>query len=436
MKRSLYGVTKAEVDKFVEENRAVRDWLSKYEWHTEYVYGRVLCRFFKWLRMVEDPDLGLPIQLSARELLNEQIILRKSNRIEDRRKHLRRVLKFSRDNPDFRELSDGWKYVMYIVIKNFYDFHEVPLTTDQGVFGKRNSRKRRKQITLADVKQVLGTLQQRERTILLIMLQSGMEIGAVLNKFSWMWPQIKPQLYPGAQRVKVEFDDRKGNNFSYFTYFSKDAIQELRKWLIQRRHIVKSLQEQGKSIPESVLGGQPIFVTNFGTPYTPNNFYSIIYYYQTRCRGRLKNFVSHQFRKLFKTEASLPERGIDRDVVEFMMGHANSIGSVGGTYDKTPEIHEEVIENEYCKLEKYLNIYSMPPREILTHREMEQQDIERFTDKLLKDPRFLEGILDFLGENMNMVRPDGSSVPLKTVATPKGIMLQRPESHKLEKAKK
>ncbi len=106
------------------------------------------------------------------------------------------------------------------------------------------------------------------------------------------------------------------------------------------------------------------------------------------------------------------------------MGHVNSLGNIGGVYDKVPEIHDEVIENEYRKLEKYLNIYSMPPREILTQRKAEQLDVDRFADKLLKHPKFLEKILDFLGENMNMVRSDGTSVPLKTVATPKGIILQ------------
>ena len=410
------------MDKFVNENELVQSWLRKYRGHTIHTYARVLCRFFKWLRV------KLDIQLSPRELLNEQIALRKSNRIEDRRKHLHRVFKFSRDNPDFKEMSDGRKYFLYIVLKNFYDFHEVPLTTAKGVFGRRNSKKRRKQITLADAKKIMGALPQKERTILLIMLQSGMEIGAVLNKFNWMWPQIKPQLYSGASRVKVEFDDRKGNSFPYFTYFSRDAIQELRKWLIQRRVIVETLKEQGKPVPESVQEGQPIFITKLGTPYMTNNFFAVINYYQKiRLKGRMKKFVSHQLRKLFKTEASLPERGIDRDVVEFMMGHVSSLGNMGGVYDKTPEIHEEVIENEYRKLEKFINIYSMPPREILTQREMEQQDIEQFTEKLIKDPRFLEGILDFLGEKMNIVRPDGSIVPLKTGA-PKGITLQRTNS--------
>lgn len=124
LRRSLYGVTKEEVDKFVEENAIVQSWLRKYRGQSEYIYARVLCRFFKWLRMVEDPGLELPVQLSPRELLNEQIVLRKSSRIEDRRKHLHRVLKFSRDNPDFKELSDGRKYVLIEDLLQVMEGHE------------------------------------------------------------------------------------------------------------------------------------------------------------------------------------------------------------------------------------------------------------------------------------------------------------------------
>jgi len=36
----------------------------------------------------------------------------------------------------------------------------------------------------------------------------------------------------------------------------------------------------------------------------------------------------------------------------------NALDSTGGVYDKTPEIHEDVIEKEYAKLEPYINIYS------------------------------------------------------------------------------
>ncbi len=418
--RYVYGVFKGDLERFVGENRVVRDWVGKYEERTGRNKARVLCRFFKWLRM----ERG--IHLSPREMLNEQIALRSSDSIEDRRKHLQLAMDFSRDNPDFRELSDRRKYYIFVTIKNFYDYHEVPLTNAKGVFGRRRKPKvKRKQITLSDARRILGALPQRERTILLIVLQSGMEIGAVLNKFNYMWPRIRPQLDAGASRVKVEFTERKGNSFSYFTYFSRDAVQELRKWLIQRQRILNQLREQGRFIPRSILEGQPIFITNQGTAYTEDNFFQTIVYH--RKKRRVKKFVSHQFRKLFKTEASLPERGIDRDVVEFMMGHVSSIGSMGGTYDKTPEIHEEVIENEYRKLEKYLNIFSVPPRDILTHREMEQHEMRLFTEKLMKDPKFVGRFLDFLGENLTVNSPEGK-IPLGHVVTPKTLTLQRPES--------
>lgn len=41
-----------------------------------------------------------------------------------------------------------------------------------------------------------------------------------------------------------------------------------------------------------------------------------------------------------------------------MTGHASGIGSVGGIYDRTPEINPRILETEYAKLEPYLNIYS------------------------------------------------------------------------------
>ena len=61
---------------------------------------------------------------------------------------------------------------------------------------------------------------------------------------------------------------------------------------------------------------------------------------------------------MFKTESSPPERGVNGKYVEFMMGHSGGIESVGGTYDRTPEIYSDVVEREYAKLEPYINIYS------------------------------------------------------------------------------
>jgi len=61
------------------------------------------------------------------------------------------------------------------------------------------------------------------------MLQSGMSIGDVLRKFNFQLTDISDRIKAGAERVKVHFDERKGNAFNYFTFISQDAIHELKK---------------------------------------------------------------------------------------------------------------------------------------------------------------------------------------------------------------
>ena len=341
MLSTVYGVTSREVEEF-KVFPSVRMWLGKFNERTAQERVYVLCRFFKWLRVVKGMDF------KPDELLNSQVELRGSRDVRARRQHLKWVLEHSRDNADFKDYSDNRKYEIFLTIKGFYDYHETTLTSAKNVFGQRRKRKnRRKQITLAQAKKIVSLLPQREKTVLLIILQSGMEIGAVLDKMNFMWDRVVGQVEAGKLRVKVEFEGRKGNGLDYFTYFSYDAVQELKKWLLIRERIVL---EHGEAV------GKPIFLTHQGTGYTINNYYQNIDYW--RRKKELPRFVTHQFRKLFKTEASIPERGVDRDIVEFWMGHNSKIASTGGIYNKVPEIHEDVVEREYMKLEPFLNIYS------------------------------------------------------------------------------
>lgn len=382
-KTTIYGVSRVEVDRFVEGSEVVAAWVGRYV--DKYENAHRLCRFFKWLRVVKG------VEVSPKEFLNELVRLRGSGDVEERQKYLRLVLEHTKFNSDFRDLGDLRKYGIFLSIKNWCEFNEVPLTTAKNVYGRINKRKsKRRQITLAQAKKIMSLLRQRERTVLIIILQSGMEIGAVLNKFNFMWDSIKPQLDAGGPRVKIEFSSRKYNNFPYFTYISSDAIQELRKWMIIRSRIMDELG----------LEKCPIFITRTGKVYTENDYFTTIDYYRKRgkpeLRRLLKGFVTHQLRKLFKTEASIPERGIDRNVVEFLMGHVNALDSMGGVYDKTPEIHEDVIEKEYMKLEPYINIYSgVSLRErglLIDEKEKKREGILNEFWNFLKDPGNREGL--------------------------------------------
>ena len=389
-----YGVSKREIDEFLDANPVVSGWLRKFRSSPEgglsgskLNKARILCRFFKWLRVVKNVDL------SPSELLDRQLRLRQSASVQNRQWLLKLVLEHSRDNPEFEGFAGGRKYDIFSSIKNFCDYHEVSLTTAKGVFGRKRKRKnRRKQIRVEELKQLLGSMSQRDRTISIIQFQSGMEIGAVLYKFNYMWhSQIQPQLDAKRHRVKIEFDERKGNDTPYFTFISRDAVHELRKWLLERQKIVDKLLADRKQLPRETVEGEPIFITSRGTPLRESQY---LRQFNKRMKGKV---VTHMFRILFESEAKVPSRGIDKDYIKFWMGHITDLDDAGGTYDRNPEIREEVVEEEYAKLEPYINIYSGVQRRPLSE---EDQVWMKFTDALREtlesDPDKMDALLKFV----------------------------------------
>jgi len=310
-----------EIVDFVKGNPCVKRWIGKYRLAARRGGGlsgsrlnkaRILCRFFKWLRVRKDLDL------TPQELLNVQLEKRQSTSVQDRQWLLGLVLEHSRDNPAFMNYADMRKYDIFMTVKSFCDYHEVVLTTAKGVFGrKRKKKNHRKQMALSGAKKILGKMNQRDRAICLIMLQSGMSVGTVLNDLNYMWHnQVKPQLDAGCQRLKIEFDERKGNGTWYFTYISRDGIQELRKWLEERKRIVEDALADGRAVSKAIVEGEPIFITSSATPLRSHRWGE-----QFSRRWSPKT-TTHMFRKLFKSEASVPDRGINRSYVEFWMGHS------------------------------------------------------------------------------------------------------------------
>lgn len=346
-RRLSYGAGSGAVKRFVDGTSAVREFLAKFDVDsgTYNRYSRDLCLFFNWLRQKKG------LKITPEEMLNEHLRRRASLQVEDRRWALKLALEFSRDNPDFKGESDSHKYLMFTAIKQFFAYHEADLTTSRAVFGKREKRKfKTKQFSTADAKKILGCLKQRERTVCLIQLQSGQGIGEVLNRFNFMFDYVDGCIKAGAERIHIDFDERKGNDFNYFSFISRDGIQELKKWFAIRNKWLKHAKTSSNAI----------FITRTGKPYTVQRFMGRYAEQTTKAGFRTGPFSvnSHKFRKLFKTESRPPERNVDQDCIEFMMGHLSGIESIGGIYDKTPELYAGVIEREYAKLEPYINIYS------------------------------------------------------------------------------
>jgi site-specific recombinase XerC len=312
-----------------------------------------LCRFFKWLRVVKG------LNVSPREFLDLHLRRRGADSVEERRWALRLALEYSRDNPDLRGRALHYRYsAWFLPVKMFCDYHEAPLTSINGFFPKRGRRKYEdKPFTVDFVKRILSVLSVRDRAVCMVMLQSGQSIEQVLNDVNMQADYVISQIKAGVERIRLDFKERKGNGFRYFSFISRDAIQEIRKWLPIREQWLKNV---------GMKDSKWLFITDSGKPLTPKLFHNIFRQKMIRhkLRERPYSVRTHCFRKFFEQEASPPERGINKAYVSFMMGHSTGDGSthrldvVGGVYDKGPWVYENAVEKEYEKLEPYINIYS------------------------------------------------------------------------------
>jgi integrase len=390
--RFKYGVDQGEVEAFVSGSPCAREYLAKFKGGGVYWgYARCLCMFFKWLRM----EQGL--SFSPEQFL-DTLDKKRSGARGERIWAKSLILAFSRDNPDLAGRSDRTKYLTYFIpLKGFCDYHELPITAARGIFGKVQKRKFTEPAFTVDfARRVLGALNQRDRAVGMVALQAGQSIGQVLGDISGMKDYVFNEIDAGKSRIRVDFPERKGNDYPYFSFISVDAIQELQKWRSQRNAIV------------SGLGHDPpwLFITKTGQQYTEEKFLTCFRERLTRHKiytGPL-SARSHMFRKIFEQEASPPERGISRLHVAFMMGHASSqslpIGKldlVGGVYDKSPFVNPRVVENEYAKLEPYINIYSMRPAgSTTTLSENGQRFFEKFEKVMDLHPEVSEKFEKFL----------------------------------------
>ncbi len=349
-RRYDYGVTRVEVDAFISENIGVKRFLGKYAESTRYNFSRYLCMFFKWMKLRKGLDLNPGEFL---QLLCEK---RQSTSVEDRCWGRNLVLEFTRDNPDLKGKSYSLLYgAMFKSINLFCKFHEVELTSAKGVHGEKKRRKYRPEAyTVALAKKVLGVVNQRDRAICMLGLQTGQSVTQVLDDINGQYEYIVRMISQGKCRIRFDFPERKANGFAYYTFCSVDAITELQKWLpIRKRWLI------GHQSPF-------LFIKRDGAKLTPEAWKSP-FRERLQRHGIYKgpySVIFHMFRKIFESEASPPDRGISKDYVRFMMGHAvddvsgDQLDIPGGTYDQAPFTHPDAVEKEYAKLEPYLNIFS------------------------------------------------------------------------------
>lgn len=297
--RYRYSVGEADVSRFIEENECVRDFLRKFEENSVTLSEKAvgLARFFRWLRVVKG------LELKPAEFLDTHLAKRTANSVEERRWALKLALEYSRDNPDLKGKAANYAYgSFFLPVKMFCDYHEAPLTINKGFFPNRGRRKYpERPFTAEFIRRILSVLSQRERAICMTELQSGQSIKQVLVDISMNCKYIFREIDAGKQRIRLDFPERKGNNFQYFSFISQDAIQEIQKWRPIRQQILQSLG----------ITSEYLFITETGKPLSCKGFHNNTRLVWTRHKLRTGplSVRSHGFRKFFEQEAILRSAG-------------------------------------------------------------------------------------------------------------------------------
>jgi len=166
----------------------------------------------------------------------------------------------------------------YTDVRGFYAHHLVPLPRSR-LRAKKEETKVTTETTASDflkmVQKVLATqVRVRDRSIILSMLQGGMDASTLAKSFNFLaYPQLArhfksedwTQWDDGAVPVKVDLV-RPKTDYQFFTFMDRDAVAALKEWLNVRKSLHGSIRIRRQASPQVLATSDPIYLTDFGNP--------------------------------------------------------------------------------------------------------------------------------------------------------------------------
>jgi len=244
-----------------------------------------------------------------------------------------------------KSMSAGSIATYLVAVHSFLDFQGVHLNWAR-IFKfvplvKRISADRAP--TIDEVRRALGNADTREKAVLVMLVSSGMRVGA----FDWLRVGDVTFLPNGMARLKVY----RGEPEEYVTFASREATLALREYL-------QSRQDAGEHMfPDSPLirnkwDNETFLKAAFGKPKPvtsaaiANMLWRLWLKAGVRSKGVRADFkYAHGLRKFFKTNSMVCAQHGDQDI-EVMMGHLQH-------YYKPSLEH---LQDQYLISEPYLTI--------------------------------------------------------------------------------
>lgn len=360
---------------FAFENQSIlgmAKWLHKNTsrgWHTICQYVYAISRFSSWAKRSPDDLIGACMHLDG--LPNLKAIQEHENLLDNW------TAGFEIDGLEPTTISCYVKGV-----KSLYATNKVPLNFRYRIGQRAPKDRAPRPDELAELV-YLTDLCLRDRFIVACLALGGFREGTLVKlKYHHVKEDLERGIIP--VHVHVEAGITKGKYGDYDTFIGKEAVDLLVAYLDSRRRGTPRLYIP----PEKIQGNSPLIRTIREAqpkPLSETGVYHIVRRAlqragKTQKAGRRYKLTLHSIRKFFRTQ--LAALGVDRDYIEFMMGHKVS------TYHDIQMKGVEFLRNIYTAsglsikpktkvskieaLKEIIRAWGMNPEEILTKKALSQ----------------------------------------------------------------
>jgi integrase len=271
---------------------------------------------------------------------------------------------------------------LYVSIaREFLSFNDIDLTRKQ----ERNVKKKiprggmiseEDELTKESIRKLLNASSLALKTLVLILLTSGMRIGELLDLRIGDIEIVGNGEYGivSLRGKSISQNSRTKNSYSRTTFINKEAAEVLLQWLEKRSDYIEMMSKKsnGRWTPKDIDDGRifPFSDANAGqmlrTALKKANLFRVD-------RDTKRSTIHfHLFRKYFVTQLS--SSGIPEKHIDFFVGH---LGELDRTYNK--QTKEKLLEF-YRRGEPYLRVYDESAGEIAKTQEEIKETKDRMRD--------------------------------------------------------
>jgi len=286
------------------------------------------------------------------------------------------------------------------VAKSFFSFYKIPVTVDLPrrayvIYHNRD-------ISRENIRRILSKASQRNRTIWLLMAESGLRAHTAIHLRYWM---IKEDFEKGTvpMRILTPAESLKDHVGDRWSFIGEDGVKTLKEYLEPRMPLNDQDFVFASEKPEKMKGEQ---FTGASLSTIFRRIVRALKLEKGTQYGKPSHFKMHGLRKYFRNNM----KG-DPSYREFWMGH--SLGVDSHYINRDPEYHRK----EYKKGYEQLRIYESTPAiitEIVEKLKQKDQEIERLSARI-----------DKLAEPLEILKEmDIEELSKDEERTPLGILIQ------------